>query len=78
MPRVDWPLPTKQSMATAYARLYYQTNSKAYVEFLKKNGGVDGLSLFDLWEESKSPPELMAEAWSPRYDAFLPVLYMGE
>jgi hypothetical protein len=61
-----------------YARLYYQTASKEYIEFLQKNGGVDSLSLFDLWGESKSPPELMAEAWYPRYDVYLPVLYMGE
>jgi hypothetical protein len=65
-------------MATAYARLYYQTASKEYIEFLEMNGGVDGLSLFDLWEASKSPPELMAEDWSPRYDVYLPVLYLGE
>ena len=57
-----------------FATLYYQTASKEYVDFLRANGGVDGASLGALWEGSKSPPEVMAMAWTPSFEWYLPVV----
>ena len=57
--------------------LYYQTASKEYVDFLQANGGVDGLTLKSLWQSLKSPPELMAWAWQPGHELYLPVLFKG-
>jgi hypothetical protein len=54
--------------------LYYQTASREYVDFLRSRGGVDGLALGELWESSKSPPMLMARAWAPSHDLYLPVI----
>lgn len=56
-----------------YAALYYQTASKEYVDFLRTNGGVDGLALGSLWASLKSPPELMAQAWLPSHPLYLPL-----
>ena len=42
-----------------YATLYYQTSSKEYIDFLRTNGGSDGNILGKLWDESKSPPEVV-------------------
>ena len=47
------------------ARLYYQTSSKEYIDFLRTNGGADGATLGTLWDDLKSPPELMAQAAFP-------------
>lgn len=58
-----------------FATLYYQTSSKEYIDFLRLNGGVDGLSLGQLWESSKSPPVIMAQAWDPNFLMFLPVAF---
>jgi hypothetical protein len=55
------------------ATLYYQTASREYVDFLRSRGGVDGLALGALWDSSKSPPVIMARAWSPSHDLYLPV-----
>jgi len=44
------------------AALYYQTSSKEYIDFLRKLGGVDGSSLGEMWDKSKSPPQIMAQA----------------
>jgi hypothetical protein len=57
-----------------FATLYYQTASKEYVQFLRERGGIDGQALLDLWEASPSPPQVMARAWWPRYDLYLPVV----
>jgi uncharacterized repeat protein (TIGR01451 family) len=65
------PLETER----VYARLYYQTASKEYIEFLEKHGGVDGLSLYELWQNSKSPPILMAKAQYPNITYF-PVIHV--
>jgi hypothetical protein len=54
--------------------LYYQTASKEYIDFLRDNGGIDGLSLSQLWEKSKSPPQIVAQAWYPSYDVYLPLI----
>jgi hypothetical protein len=42
--------------------LYYQTASKEYIDFLRQNGGLDGFTLGQLWDASKSPPEPVASA----------------
>ena len=38
------------------AILYYQTASKEYIDFLRSRGGLDGATLGELWDDSKSPP----------------------
>ncbi len=43
------------------ATLYYQTSSKEYIDFLRKQGGVDGRSIGEMWDKSKSPPQIMAQ-----------------
>lgn len=40
--------------------LYYQTASKAYIDFLRQAGGSDGDTLGKLWDDRKSPPEAIA------------------
>jgi uncharacterized repeat protein (TIGR01451 family) len=57
-----------------FATLYYQTASRQYIDFLRANGGVDGLALSSLWESLKSPAEVIARAWLPRYDVHLPLV----
>ncbi|MFL7794608.1 MAG: PQQ-dependent sugar dehydrogenase [Anaerolineae bacterium] len=52
--------------------LYYQTASKEYVDFLRTMGGVDGATLGTLWDESKSPPTVMAMAFDPGHPNYLP------
>ena len=54
--------------------LYYQTASREYVDFLRANGGVDGLGLNELWETLKSPPEIVAMAWLPSFSSFFPLV----
>lgn len=57
-----------------YVTLYYQTASKEYVDFLRNNGGVDVVTLGTLWDTLKSPPEVIAKAWSPNYPVYLPLI----
>jgi hypothetical protein len=64
------PLETERVVVT----LYYQTASREYVEFLAANGGIDGLALAELWASLKSPPEVMARAWVPSFDLYLPII----
>jgi hypothetical protein len=66
----ELPLETARVSVT----LYYQTSSKEYIDFLRANGGIDGLALGDLWDDSKSPPQVMAQAWYPSYDLHLPLI----
>lgn len=42
------------------ATLYYQTSSKDYIDFLRSKGGEDGTSLGQMWDDLKSPPEVVA------------------
>lgn len=56
------------------ATLYYQTSSKEYVDFLAQYGGVDGVEMSRLWQESKSPPVVMASVWFPNYPVFMPAV----
>lgn len=64
------PIETERVVAT----LYYQTASREYVEFLAANGGIDGLALAELWASLKSPPEVMARAWVPSFEMYLPII----
>lgn len=57
-----------------FVTLYYQTASKEYVDFLLAWGGVDGLVLGELWESLKSPAEIVAQAWLPSHDVYLPLI----
>ncbi len=54
-----------EATARVVATLYYQLTSGDYVEFLRANGGADGATLGQLWDDSKSPPELVALAEYP-------------
>lgn len=45
--------------------LYYQTASSDYIDFLRELGGADGATLGQLWDDSKSPPEIVARAEFP-------------
>lgn len=63
------PASTERVLVT----LYYQTASKEYIDFLRGLGGVDGLALGALWDGSKSPPVIMAQAWTPDYVFYMPV-----
>lgn len=47
------------------ATLYYQTSSKEYIDFLRNNGGADGATLGQMWDDSKSPPVQVAVAKFP-------------
>ncbi len=55
------PIETERIVVT----LYYQLASRDYIEFLRDNGGPDGETLGLLWDDSKSPPEVMAQAEIP-------------
>lgn len=57
-----------EGTAKVEARLYYQTTSKEYVEFLRAENKTNnaGLELYDLWvAHGKSAPELMCSATWP-------------
>jgi len=58
-----------------HATLYYQTSSSEYIDFLRTNGGVDGLALGALWDGSKSPPQVMASAWSDELRIYFPLIF---
>jgi hypothetical protein len=56
------------------ATLYYQLASKEYIDFLEELGGADGTTLAELWQDSKSPPEIVAQAEYPEpIRMFLPL-----
>ncbi len=54
------------------AILYYQTASKEYVDFLRSRGGADGVTLGQLWDDLKSPPEVIDIAMEPMFPGFFP------
>jgi hypothetical protein len=57
------------------ATLYYQLISKDYLEFLRLEGGADGTTLGELWDDSKSPPEIVAQAqFPPANEIYSPVI----
>ena len=64
------PLDTARLLVT----LYYQTSSKEYIDFLRKNGGVDGQALGTLWDSLKSPPEIVAQTWLPNNRHYIPAV----
>lgn len=45
--------------------LFYQTSSREYIEFLRDKGGDDGQTLYNIWQDSKSPPQIVARAEIP-------------
>jgi hypothetical protein len=51
--------------ARVVVTLYYQLASKEYVDFLREMGGADGATLGIIWDDSKSPPEVVATAEYP-------------
>jgi hypothetical protein len=67
-----YPLPAEAERVVA--TLYYQTASKEYIDFLRANGGADGSTLGDLWDSSKSPPEIIGMATAPSLPIYLPVI----
>jgi uncharacterized repeat protein (TIGR01451 family) len=67
-----YPLPA--AAVAVVAVLYYQTASKEYIDFLRINGGADGVVLGQMWDELKSPPEVMAVAIVPAQFGYLPII----
>jgi hypothetical protein len=65
------PLETERVSVT----LYYQTSSKEYIDFLKSYGGLDGLTLGQLWSESMGSPQIMAQAHIGGFQIYFP--YIG-
>lgn len=65
-----YPLP--DAAVSVVAILYYQTASKAYVDFLRVRGGDDGAILGQMWDDLKSPPEVMGIAMEPVSRRYLP------
>ena len=64
------PANTERVVAT----LYYQLSSSEYIQFLGEKGGKDGATLAEIWEDSKSPPEMVAQAEYPApNEIFLPL-----
>jgi len=61
--------------ARVFVTLYYQTASKEYVEFLRERGGVDGEALYDLWQTSPSPPQVMSRGWWPDHPLYFPLVF---
>jgi hypothetical protein len=58
--------------------LYYQLISKEYVDFLRQEGEEDGATLGILWDDSKSPPEVVARAqYPPANTTYVPVTSRG-
>lgn len=54
-----------------FVTLYHQTASKEYVQFLAQYGGLDGETLETMWQEVKSPPEIVAVGFWPVYTTYL-------
>jgi uncharacterized repeat protein (TIGR01451 family) len=71
-----YDLPSEATRVLAV--LYYQTASKEYVDFLEANGGVEGETLGQLWEESPSPPVRMTSAFVPANYLYLPLIVRGD
>ena len=60
--------PIPEGAVRAHARLYYQSTSKEFVEFLLEENMTDsaGTNLYNLWvENDRCPPVLMTEAFWP-------------
>ncbi len=54
--------------------LYYQTASKEYVDFLRSQGGADGATVGQLWDNSKSAPVVAAVVFEPPQMLYFPLL----
>jgi uncharacterized repeat protein (TIGR01451 family) len=62
------------SAVSVVVSLYYQTASKEYVDFLRTRGGNDGATLGLMWDDLKSPPEIMAVAMEPVHFGYFPLV----
>jgi hypothetical protein len=71
----DTVYPVPAATERVVATLYYQTASKAYIDFLRNKGGLDGATLGELWDTSKSPPEAMAVAYAPPLPIYMPLIF---
>lgn len=60
--------------ASVVATLYYQTSSKEYIDFLRARGGADGATLGLLWDDLKSPPEMMVIVVAPAQFSYFPLI----
>jgi hypothetical protein len=60
--------------ARVEATLYYQTASKEYIDFLRTNGGADGQTVGLLWDDLKSPPEIMVTTSAEGFLTYLPLI----
>ncbi len=69
----NYNLPAETVSVTV--RLYYQTASKEYIDFLENYGGYDGAVLKSLWSQTPSDPILMNIVFSPQYDSRLPIIF---
>jgi len=69
----SYPVPAQTTRVSV--TLYYQTASKEYIDFLRSRGGPDGTTLGQLWDSSKSPPEMMATAAFPGPIYYLPIIF---
>jgi hypothetical protein len=67
-----YPLP--DAAVTVVAVLYYQTASNEYVDFLRVRGGADGAVLGQMWDDLKSPPEVVDMVIEPVRLHYLPVI----
>ncbi|MBK8045989.1 MAG: PQQ-dependent sugar dehydrogenase [Anaerolineales bacterium] len=67
-----YPLPA--AVVSVAVVLYYQSSSKEYIDFLRAEGGADGATLGQLWDDLKSPPEVMAVAVEPGRALYLPAI----
>ena len=60
--------------ARVVATLYYQLASKEYIDFLRSQGGLDGIALGQLWDSSRSPPQIVDRVYLPSLETYLPVM----
>lgn len=66
----EYSVPSQAVKVIAF--LYYQTASKEYIDFLRRYAGVDGFTLGNLWDSSRSEPVLVTRAFSPAFLLQLP------
>jgi hypothetical protein len=53
---------------------YYQTASREYVDFLRNRGGLDGATMGQMWDNSKSPSQIIDTVYVPG-EAYLPLMF---
>jgi len=55
--------------------LYYQTASSEYLEFLRRNGGLDGEALHQLASETPNTPQVVQIAIFPDFRYYFPLIF---